>query len=114
MKNQGPPAVMPSNQLSLDKVKLHPIRVRTDPDRKDTPWRKMSDAALAAAVDEKQGRVAIGFKDAQATDGVDNRGAVLASPAARTEGLALLRTGGVRIMHEFRRIPAVIARTPGP
>jgi len=47
--------------------------------RRDTPWCRMSDAELAAAITEAGGRVFIGFKDPGAAAGVDEYGRVLVS-----------------------------------
>ncbi len=82
---------------------------RQDRDRKDTPWQRMTDAELIEAVRAADGHVMIGFKDALATDGVDNQGRVLATTAAAAEGLAFLRGLDVRIGYTFQRIPAVTA-----
>jgi subtilisin family serine protease len=69
----------------------------------------MSDAELESAIEEAQGRVMIGFKDAYRTDGVDNSGRVLASATAKVAGLALLREANATVNYEFQRMPAVVA-----
>lgn len=78
-------------------------------DRKATPWQTMSTEELTQEIQRVGGRVLIGFKDAGARDGVDNRGMVLASAGAVAEGLALVRSLGGEIQYEFKRIPAVAA-----
>ncbi len=76
--------------------------------RKDTPWNRMTDAELVAAVKKVNGRVGIGFKDASSTDGVDERGRVLASPNAVAAGKAFLESLGVKLEYQFISIPAVM------
>lgn len=80
-----------------------------DADRKDTPWQRMSDEELAAAIGRVQGRVLIGFKDSAAVGGVDNSGRVIASAEAVRNGRALVERLGGTVQYEFKRIPAVAA-----
>ena len=80
---------------------------RRGPSRMDTPWRRMSDTELAAKISEAGGRVFIGFKDPQASAGVDETGRVLATPASVTSAKAQLRALGIRIEFEFSDMPSV-------
>lgn len=80
--------------------------------RLDTPWRAMNDAELIEAVAAADGRVAVGFKDPEALGGVDDRGRVLASAGAVTEGKAFLRAMGLEFDHEFEPVPAVSLTLP--
>jgi len=79
-------------------------------DRKDTPWQRMNDQELITAVEEADGRVMVGFKDSVATEGVDNRGRVVASASAVEEGKVALRNLGAEIQREFEVTPLVVAR----
>lgn len=72
----------------------------------------MSDAELAAKIDEAKGRVFVGFKDAFAAAGVEEFGLVLASDSAVAAGKALLRALGITITFEFIKTPAVVAHMP--
>lgn len=85
---------------------------RRGPSRTDTPWRRMSDADLAAKVAGAHGRVFIGFKDPDATAGVDEIGRVLASRSSIAAAKALLRQQGIPLEFEFIDMPAVVARIP--
>lgn len=80
--------------------------------RTDTPWRQMTDGALAAKILEAGGRVFIGFKDPGATAGVDERGRVLASAASIAEAKTQLRALGIAIIFEVVDMPTVVARMP--
>lgn len=77
--------------------------------RKDTPWQRMSDAELEAAVSEASDRVIIGLKDVTATDGVGPGGERIASAAAVREGEAAAERMGAEVLHEFQNMPAVVA-----
>lgn len=79
--------------------------------RKDTPWRKMSDAEFASAVEEAGGRVIIGLKSPDAAEGVDGKGRVLISAADLAEGKRILVSLGVEILWEFRSVAAIVAKT---
>lgn len=81
--------------------------------RSNTPWCRMTDAELAAAVDSAGGRVFIGFKDAGEAAGVDEKGRVLASDAAVAAGKSLLRSLKIEMTFEFVDMPSVVARMPG-
>lgn len=81
--------------------------------RLDTPWCRMTDAELAAAVDSAGGRVFVGFKDANEAAGVDNRGRVLASDTAVAAGKLFLRSMRIDITFEFIDMPSVVARMAG-
>lgn len=80
------------------------------PGREDTPWRRMTDAALAASIRQADGKVFIGFKDSAAIVGVDATGRTLASPQSVARGKALVRDLGIEVTREYSRIPAVVAR----
>lgn len=85
-------------------------RGRGPSDRKASPWRKLSDDALANAVVGRAGEVMIGFKDSEASDGVDNYGRVMASVAAVGRGRAFLASVGAAVDYEFPSFPVVHAR----
>src|SRR6266550_4003670 len=69
--------------------------------RRDTPWCRMGDAELAAAIAKADGRVFIGFKDPRAAAGVDEQGHVLVSDSVVAGAKAWLRSLGVTIESEF-------------
>jgi hypothetical protein len=73
----------------------------------------MNDAELAAAVDSAGGRVFVGFKDPDASAGVDEQGRVLASNASIVAGKAYLQKLDIVITWEPVDMPHVAARMPG-
>ncbi len=77
-------------------------------DRKDTPWQRLSDDALAQAIVNGGGRVLIGLKAASKPAGVDAKGQSLVDSAALVSGKVALKQRGVQFLYEFRRQPAVI------
>lgn len=81
-------------------------------ERRTTRWRLMSRAQLEAKVTESGGRVFIGFKDAHAEAGVDERGRVLAMRSTIDAAKSTLRGLGVDIEFEFTDMPTVVARVP--
>jgi hypothetical protein len=86
------------------------LRVDGDgPSRRDTPWRRMSNAELIAKVTEAGGRVFVGFKNPDAAQGVDERGRVLAASNAVSLGKASLRSMGAQVELEFKKTPVVVA-----
>jgi subtilisin len=76
------------------------------------PWREMSDAELAVAVEAAGGLVFIGIKDPQARAGVDEYGRVLVRTTDVGLAKASLREEGIQIEMEFQTEPAVVARIP--
>ena len=65
---------------------------------------------LAARLQDTQGRVIIGFKDATLPRGVSPEGVRLISPSAQRAAAADLRARGIDVTREFTIIPAVAAR----
>lgn len=82
------------------------------PRRDDTPWRRMTDAELTAKVAEASGRVFIGFKDPEASAGVDEAGRVLVSSKSVAAAKALLRAHGLDLEIEFIDMPTVVTSIP--
>lgn len=72
----------------------------------------MNDAELAAKVAEADGRVFIGFKDSEASAGVDETGRVLVSSASVAASKARLRALGLEFEIEFIDMPTVVTRIP--
>lgn len=64
---------------------------------------------LASEIRKWQGRVLIGFKDVNATDGVDSQGKVLASEESVVAAKRMLRALGIEVTYEFKKIPAIAA-----
>lgn len=79
------------------------------PDRKDTPWQRLTDEVLADVVSDHGGRVLIGLKGPSATEGVDNLGRVLATSSDVVLAQAHLEQLGVEIEYVFDRYPVVVA-----
>jgi subtilisin len=104
-QNQETPALMEAsaNAQAILAAQLAPGG------RKDTPWQRMENNALASAISEAGGRVMIGFKDSLSVAGVTNSGRVLATPTAIARGKETLRNLGAQIQFEFKRTPAVVA-----
>jgi len=80
--------------------------------RDDTPWRRMTDAALRDKVSEAGGRVFVGFKDPGASAGVDESGRVLARGPNVAAAKAQLRGLGLHFEIEFLDMPTVVTRIP--
>jgi subtilisin family serine protease len=78
--------------------------------RDDTPWRRMTGAELSAKVAEAGGRVFIGFKNPEASAGVDEAGRVLVSPANVAAAKTMLRGLGLDFEIEFVDMPTVVTR----
>lgn len=97
----------------IDPAIRSPFQQKAGPSRRDTPWRVMSDSALAVKVDEAGGRVFVGFKDPTALEGVNDSGRVLVTPASVLAGKAHLRSLGAVFEIEFVDMPSVVTRIPG-
>jgi subtilisin family serine protease len=92
---------------------LNRTRVPEPTDRRNTRWWKMTDAELAQAVESAGGRVFIGFKEASAEGGVDNRGRVLTSAGVVRSIKEHLRSLNVAIEWESKSsMPMVGAKIP--
>lgn len=96
-ENSGQPTAAPQAQL----------------DRKDTPWNRMSDASLRVEVERAGGRVLIGLKNPDASEGVDNSGRVLFTMARMAEARARIESLGAQVEFEFDRFPVLVAYIAG-
>jgi subtilisin len=106
-------SVGPVPQASLAHVELPSVRVKQDPDRYDTPWRRMSDAEFANEVEKLNGRVTIGFKDVNARQGVDDMGRSLVTRNQVRSAIDALKAIGVGVRYEFKRLPSIAATVSG-
>ena len=76
------------------------------------PWNQLSDAQLHAEIQRACGRVFLGFKEADASRGVDEQGRSITSAetVARMKSYVLER--GFTVEHEYQLIPTVAGRIP--
>lgn len=88
------------------------IRPSGAPTRWDAPWYSMSDEQLEEEVARANGRVFIGFKEADARAGVDDFGRVLASDRTVDVAKEFLRSLGLTLEREYGLIPAVVTTIP--
>jgi hypothetical protein len=75
-------------------------------------WRGLSDAELLAEVERACGRVFIGFKETNASRGVNEQGENITSEETIVRMKAFVREHGVTIESEFRLIPTIAGRMP--
>lgn len=68
----------------------------------------MSDEEFGQAVENANGRVSIGFKDAGAVEGVDATGRSLMSRESASAAVASLVAQGAKVRYQFQRQPAVL------
>lgn len=78
--------------------------------RRATRWSRLSPTELGAEIDRAGGRAFVGFRAEDGGPGVDEVGTVRASGARRRAGLDTLAAVGVTVIHEYRDVPAVVAR----
>lgn len=75
-------------------------------------WASCSAEGLVAEIARAEGRVFIGFKEADAERGVDARGNVLVSPVTVERMKERLAALGIAVEHEYGLTPAVVAHMP--
>jgi hypothetical protein len=109
-REDRPTPTAPRAEVSVPSAAEARAQPRQGPSRRDTPWRRMSNEDLARSVAEAGGRVAIGFKEPGAEEGVNDFGRVLVSPATVRAAKEDLRRLGISFEIEDRLIPAVVAR----
>jgi hypothetical protein len=74
-------------------------------------WESCTDAELTAAIAEAEGHVVIGFKEADAERGVDEKGQVLVSDETVKRMKSYIRERGIVIEHEYDS-PGISAHMP--
>lgn len=83
-------------------------QVDSDPVVWHTPWLDMTDDELAEAVSTADGRVFVGFKEAEAIGGVDAAGRIVVPRATLQEGKDYLASLGLSLEREYELVPAVV------
>ena len=86
-----------------------PLETCTDRRAYQVPFDQLTDAQLRVEIARACGRVLIGFKEANASRGVDDRGAVLTSAATISTMKQYLVDHDVQITWEGLSLPAVAA-----
>jgi subtilisin len=76
---------------------------------KATPWISMSASQLAIEIGKVHGRVMIGFKMPNTSDGVDRVGHSLVDAATFSVAKAQMAQLGLNTAYEFAKIPAIVA-----
>ena len=80
--------------------------------RRSQSFASATPGGIAQMIRAGGNRALIGFKEANATDGVDSYGRVLTRSATTAGVRDLLRSLGVTLQYEFKNLPAVVAVIP--
>jgi hypothetical protein len=80
--------------------------------RRLAPWSELSTQELAALIQDANGRVFVGYKETNATSGVDGKGNNMTSDSTVQHMTALLLQHGAMIEWSYELIPAVVAHIP--